>query len=160
MLKNCNDIFLHVYVGEGRENDKTFGSTNLQTIQPKDLCIRDLGYFDLHDLQKIHDKDAYYVSRLKLNSRIYRKNDEPEYFRNGIAKKRTLYIQLDMEGLMNQLLPGQTMEISEAYIGQYQKLPARVIIHRLTKEQTDKRLKEQAKKEKKKVLPTKNEVNA
>ena len=77
-------------------------------------------------------------------------------------KKGTLYIQLDMEALMNQLSPVQTTEISEAHIGQYQKLPARVIIHRLTKEQTEKRLKEQAKKEKKKrrkVLPTKNEVN-
>ncbi|MBY7113197.1 IS4 family transposase [Bacillus sp. 17RED48] len=141
--------FLHVYVGEGRENDKTFGSTSLQTIRPKDLYIRDLGYFDL---QKIHDKGAYYISRLKLNSRIYCKNDKPEYFRNGTVKKGTLYIQLDMEELMNQLSPGQTMEISKAYIGQYQKLPARVIIHRLTKEQTEKRLKEQAKKEKKKGI--------
>ncbi len=144
--------FLHVYVGEGRENDKTFGSTTLQTIQSKDLYIRDLGYFDLHDLQDIHDKGAYYISRLKLNSRIYRKNEKPEYFQNGTVKKGTLYIQLDMEELMNQLSPGQTMEISEAYIGQYQKLPSRVIIHRLTKEQTEKRLKEQAKKEKKKGI--------
>ncbi|MDJ1476914.1 IS4 family transposase [Bacillus sp. LS15-K4] len=144
--------FLHVYVGEGRENDKTFRSTSLQTIQPKDLYIRDLGYFDLHDLQKIHDKGAYYVSRLKLNSRIYCKNDQPEYFRNGTVKKGTLYIQLDMEELMNQLSPGQTMEIPEVYIGQYQKLPARVIIHRLTKEQTEKRLKEQTKREKKKGI--------
>ncbi|MED2838030.1 IS4 family transposase [Bacillus wiedmannii] len=144
--------FLHVYVGEGRENDKTFSSTSLQSMQPKDLCIRDLGYFDLHDLQKIHDKGAYYISRLKLNSRIYCKNDNPDYFRNGTVKKGTIYIQLDMEELMNQLTPGQTIEISEAYIGQYQKLPARVIIHRLTKEQTEKRLKEQAKKEKKKGI--------
>ena len=74
-------------------------------------------------------------------------------------KKGPLYIQLDMEELMNQLSPVQTMEISEAHIGQYQKLPARVIIHRLTKEQTEKRLKEQAKKKRRKVLPTKNEVN-
>ncbi len=67
-------------------------------------------------------------------------------------KKGTLYIQLDMEELMNQLSPVQTTEISEAHIGQYQKFPARVIIHRLTKEQTEKRLKEQAKKEKKKGI--------
>ena len=53
---------------------------------------------------------------------------------------------------MNQLSPGQTMEISEAYIGQYQKLPACIIIHRLTKEQTEKRLRDQAKKEKKKGI--------
>ncbi|MDW7618229.1 transposase, partial [Peribacillus simplex] len=42
--------------------------------------------------------------------------------------------------------------ISEAYMGLYQKLPARVIIHRLTEVQTEKRLKEQAKKEKKKGI--------
>lgn len=106
--------FLHVYVEEGRENDKIFGSTTLQTIRSKDLYIRDLGYFDLQD---IHDKGAYYISRLKLNSRIYRKNEKLEYFQNGTVKKGTLYIQLDMEELMNQLSPGQTMEISEAYIG-------------------------------------------
>nr|WP_088327993.1 IS4 family transposase [Bacillus cereus] len=144
--------FLHFYVGEGRENDKTFGSKSLQVIQPKDLYIRDLGYFDLHDLQKMNDEGAYYVSRLKLNTRIYRKNNKPEYFRNGTVKKGTLYIQLDMEELMNQLQPGQTFEISEAYIGLYQKLPARVIIHRLTKEQTEKRWKEQDKREKKKGI--------
>lgn len=39
--------FLHVYVGEGRENDKTFGSTNLQTIQPKELYIRDLSFIKI-----------------------------------------------------------------------------------------------------------------
>jgi len=144
--------FLHVYVGEGRENDKTFGSTSLLTIQQKDLYIRNLGYFDLHDLQKMNDEGAYYVSRLKLNTRIYRKNDEPEFFRNGTVKKGTLFIQLDTEELMNQLQPDQTLEISEAYIGLYQKLPAQVIIHRLTEVQTEKRLKEQAKKEKKKGI--------
>lgn len=53
---------------------------------------------------------------------------------------------------MNQLKPGQTYEISDAYIGQYQKLPARVIIHRLTDEQTKKRWKNQALKEKKKGI--------
>jgi hypothetical protein len=148
--------FLHVYVGEGRENDKTFGSTSLQIIQPKDLYIRDVGYFDLHDLKKMNDEGAYYVSRLKLNSRIYRKNDKPEFFRNGTVKKGTLFIQLDTEELMNQLQPGQTLEISEAYIGLYQKLPARVIIHRLTEAQTEKRLKEQAKKEKKKGITYKD----
>ena len=73
-------------------------------------------------------------------------------------KKGTLYIQLDMEELINQLslfkqrrFQRHTLTVS--------KLPARVIIHRLTKEQTEKRLKEQAKKKRRKVLPTKNEVN-
>ena len=36
------------------------------------------------------------------------------------------------------------MEIPKAYIGQNQKLPARVMIHRLTGDQTQTRLKNQA----------------
>ena len=43
----------------------------------------------------MNDEGAYYVSRLKLNSRIYRKNDEPDFFWNGTVKKGTLFIQLE-----------------------------------------------------------------
>lgn len=114
--------------------------------------MRDLGYFDLSDLQAIHDKKAYYISRLKLNTRIYIKNPEPKYFNNGTLKKKTEYIQLDMTQMMSGLPPGETMEIPEAYIGQNQKLPARVIIHRLTDDQTKTRLKNQAIREKKKGI--------
>jgi transposase len=57
-----------------------------------------------------------------------------------------------MEHIMNQLQPGQTIEITNAYVGMYQKLPTRVIIHRLTEEQTQKRWRDQAIKEKKKGI--------
>lgn len=50
--------------------DKTYGTICLETVGAGDLCLRDLGYFDLGDLQAIHDKEAYYISRLKLNTRI------------------------------------------------------------------------------------------
>ncbi|MFC0273972.1 IS4 family transposase [Metabacillus herbersteinensis] len=147
-----NGQFLHVHPGPGKQNDKTYGSTCLQTVQTGDLCIRDLGYFDLKDLHQIDEEGAYYISRLKLNTRIYQRNLHPEYFKNGTVKKQTKYIQLDMEEIMHQLKPGETYEISDAYIGQYQKLPSRVIIHRLTEEQTRKRWENQALKEKKKGI--------
>ncbi|KIL72972.1 IS4 family transposase [Bacillus badius] len=144
--------FMHVHSGPGKQNDRTYGSTCLQTVQAGDLCIRDLGYFDLKDLHQMDENGAYYISRLKLNNRIYLRNPEPEYFKNGTIKKQTEYIQLDLEEIMSQLKPGQTFEINEVYIGQYQKLPARVIFHRLTEEQTRKRWKDQALKEKKKGI--------
>ncbi|MGX7632525.1 IS4 family transposase [Bacillus thuringiensis] len=144
--------FLHIHLGPGKQNDRTYGSTCLQTVKPNHLCIRDLGYFDLKDLHQMDAIGAFYVSRLKLNTRIYRKNPEPEYFKNGTVKKQTEYIQIDMEELMHQLKSGQTNEISDVYIGQYQKLPARLIIHRLTEEQTRRRWKNQALKEKKKGI--------
>ncbi|PGK64510.1 IS4 family transposase, partial [Bacillus thuringiensis] len=148
--------FLNVQLGPGKNNDKTYGTICLETVEAGDLCLRDLGYFDLGDLQTIHDKEAYYISRLKLNTRIYTKNPEPEYFNIGTLKKQTKYIQLDMTQMMSGLIPGETMEIPEAYIGQNQKLPARVIIHRLTDDQTQARLKNQAIREKKKGIVMKD----
>ncbi|MGE7185546.1 IS4 family transposase [Peribacillus sp. NPDC006672] len=142
--------FLNVQLGPGKNNDKTYGTICLETVEAGDLCLRDLGYFDLGDLQTIHDKEAYYISRLKLNTRIYIKNPEPEFFNNGTLKKQTEYTQLDMVQIMSGLTPGKTMDIPEAYIGQNQKLPARVIIHRLTDDQTQTRLKNQTIREKKK----------
>ena len=144
--------FLNVHVGPGKNNDKTYGTICLESVEAGDLCLRDLGYFDLGDLQAIHEKKAYYISRLKLNTRIYIKNPAPETFKNGTLKKHTEYIQLDMAQMMAELTPGETIEIQEAYIGQKQKLPTRVIIHRLTDDQTQTRLKNQAIREKKKGI--------
>ncbi|SCN37837.1 Uncharacterized protein BC88300_02510 [Bacillus cytotoxicus] len=43
-----------------------------------------------------------------------------------------------MEVLMNSLQLGQTYEISYAYVGMTDKVPTRVIVHRLTDEQQQK----------------------
>lgn len=55
-----------------------------------------------------------------------------------------------METLVNSLQPGQTCEIADAYIGMFDKVPARVIVHRLTKQQQQKRLQNQVVREKRK----------
>jgi hypothetical protein len=144
--------FLHVHTGPGKQHDRTYGSLCVPTVEANDLCIRDLGYFHIKDLRHIQEKKAYYISRIKSNTRVYQKNPKPEYFRDGRIKKGSEYIQLDMEKLMNALQPGQTYEITDAYIGMSEKLPARVIIHRLTEEQQEKRLRDQEVREKKKGM--------
>ena len=117
--------FLHIHTGPGKQHDRTYGSLCAPTVTANDLCIRDLGYFHLKDLQYIQDKEAYYISRIKSNTRIYQKNPNPNYFQNGRIKKGTEYIQIDMETLMNSLQPGQTCEIADAYVGMIDKVPAR-----------------------------------
>ena len=52
---------------------------------------------------------------------------------------------------MNSLQPGQTCEISNSYVGMTDKVPTRVIVHQLTKEQ-QKRLQDQTVREKKKGM--------
>ncbi|PEI65637.1 IS4 family transposase [Bacillus wiedmannii] len=144
--------FLHIHTGPGKQHDRTYGSLCVPTLKANDLCIRDLGYFHLKDLQHIQDKKAYYISRIKSNTLIYQKNPTPDYFQDGSIKKSTEYIQIDMEVLMNSLQPGQTCEVSDAYVGMTDKVPTRVIIHRLTKEQQQKRLQDQIVREKKKGM--------
>ncbi|MGK8688725.1 IS4 family transposase [Bacillus cereus] len=144
--------FLHIHTGSGKQHDRTYGSLCAPTVAANDLCIRDLGYFHLKDLQYIQDKKAYYISRIKSNTRIYQKNSTPDYFQDGRIKKGTEYIQIDMEVLMNSLQPGQICEIFDAFVGMTDKVPTRVIVHRLTKEQQQKRLQDQTVREKKKGM--------
>ncbi|HDR6219001.1 TPA: IS4 family transposase [Bacillus cereus] len=146
--------FLHIHTGPGKQHDRTYGSLCVPTVTANDLCIRDLGYFHLKDLQHVQEKKAYYISRIKSNTRIYQKNPNPDYFQDGRIKKGTEYIQIDMEVLMNSLQPGQTCETSNAYVGMTYKVPTRVIVHRLTKEQQQqqKRLQDQTVREKKKGM--------
>ncbi|HFK1531067.1 transposase [Bacillus thuringiensis] len=68
-----NGKFLHIHTGPGKQHDRTYGSLCAPSVEPNDLCIRDLGYFHLKDLQHIQDKKAYYISRIKSNIRIYQK---------------------------------------------------------------------------------------
>ncbi|PFR56331.1 IS4 family transposase [Bacillus thuringiensis] len=144
--------FPHVHVGSGKHNDKTYGSTCLTSLQSNDVCIRDSGYFDLKDLYTIDKCNAYFISRLKLNTRIYQKNKEPEYFQNGTIKKQSEYIQLDMEQFIEQLQSGKTYEIPEIYFGMYQKFPARLIMYKLTDTQMKRRQKDLTAKEHKKQI--------
>jgi hypothetical protein len=136
-----NGKFLNLQVEPGKNNDKTFGTNCLQTLRPGDLCLRDLGYFSLEDLDQMDQRGVFYVSRLKVNNRIYKKNERPEYFRDGTMKKQSEYVQLDIE-IMNQMQPGEMYEIPNAYIGRYKKLPARVVLYRLTDVQVKKRRKD------------------
>ncbi|HDR6319050.1 TPA: IS4 family transposase [Bacillus thuringiensis] len=144
--------FLNFQVGPGKNNDKTFGTECLATLRPGDLCIRDLGYFSLEDLDQMDQRGVYYISRLKLNHTVYVKNPFPEYFRNGTVKKQSQYIQVDLEYIMNTLKPGQTYEIKEVYIGKEQKLFTRVVIYRLTEKQLQERKIKQSYTESKKGI--------
>lgn len=55
---------------------------------------------------------------LKLNTNVYMKNPNPEYFKNGAIKKQSEYIQIDVKQILKQLQPGETIELKQAYIGE------------------------------------------
>ncbi|PFV51756.1 IS4 family transposase [Bacillus cereus] len=130
--------FLNFQIGPGKNNDKTFGTECLATLRPGDLCIRDLGYFSLEDLDQMDQRGTYYISRLKLNTNVYVKNPNPEYFKNGAIKKQSEYIQIDVKQILKQLQPGETFELKNAYVGdkQLQKRRAKIAEKEKSKNRT------------------------
>lgn len=141
--------FLQMDVGPGKNND---GTKRAKTVEENDLCIRDLGYFCLDDFKEMEQRGAFYVSRLKLNVRVYKKNKEIERFKDGKVKKQSLYKEINMEDIMNHLEPGEIMELPEVYLGRDKKFQTRLLIYRLTEEQTQKRLIMRTQQEKKKGI--------
>lgn len=144
--------FLHVQVAPGKQNDVNYGKEIQSTVDLQDLCIRDLGYFSLSDFDAIQQKGAYYLSRLKMNTKIYQKNADVMYFKNGVLKKNSEFFNIALEEIMSQIKPGELYEIPLAYVGRDYKLPVRVVIYKLTPEQKEQRLKDRAYKEKKKRI--------
>ncbi|MCQ6274829.1 IS4 family transposase [Bacillus sp. V3B] len=130
--------FLHLEVQHARDSDLTFGPTLIDTIQEKDLIIRDLGYFSLDDLVQIHQQKAYYLTRLKPNIILYEKVEGENHHK------------LDLEGILEQMEVGEVREVENIYVSQKKKYIPRLILCKLTDEQTEQRLKKKDKKEKKK----------
>ncbi|AWG44827.1 hypothetical protein BEH_26085 (plasmid) [Priestia filamentosa] len=59
------------------------GSECIASLRPGDVRICDLGYFPLKDFRAINEKKAFFLSCLKLNTRVYMMNPNPEIFHNG-----------------------------------------------------------------------------
>ena len=144
--------FLQVDVGPGKNNDGSYGSERALTVESGDLFIRDLGYFDLRDFEIMQNSGAFYVSRFKLNVRVYKKNPHPEYFQTGTVRKDSLYQEVELETIMNKLRPGESTKIYPVYLGKKKRFKTRLVIYKLTPEQTERRLKARAVNEKKKNI--------
>ncbi|MEY8307831.1 IS4 family transposase, partial [Enterococcus faecium] len=103
------------YLGAEKEGDKHFSDS---PILPGDLCIRDLGYFDLKKYQAIQDAQVFYITRVKTTTRLFLKNTHPESFKNNNGyKKHSLYLPISLEELADSLQPGETIEFPEVYCG-------------------------------------------
>lgn len=61
-------------------------------------------------LDQMNQRGTYYISRLKLNTNVYVKNPNPEYFKNGAIKKQSEYIQIDVKQILKQLQHGEPFE--------------------------------------------------
>jgi hypothetical protein len=149
-LKSGN--LVNVQVGAGSGSDNTFGSNIRETILAGDLILRDLGYFNFEDFLDIEKRGAFYISRLKPNIAVYIENDDIEYYKNGTAKKSSLFKRIYISDLMKEMEYGERYEIKDVYVGKEKTLKTRLILYKLTKEQLEKRSEKSEKNAKKKGI--------
>lgn len=65
-----NGKFEHVDITTYSKNDASYSNNILDRLTPKDLIIRDLGYWKTEVLCSIHQKGAYFISKLKSRTKI------------------------------------------------------------------------------------------
>jgi len=71
-----SERFVDMSFFPGNTPDQSLAGRLIPLLQKNNLVIRDLGYYVLDNLKEIENKEAYYVSRWKVNVDVYRnKND-------------------------------------------------------------------------------------
>jgi len=111
-LMKCCDVDIDIQSSNQSDSKSPF-----QDIQPKDLCLADLGYFKLSHFKDIIKQGAYFLSRFKYNVVIYIK-DSKQY---KIIKLESIIVKMKEGDLIRK----------PVYLGLKDKLPANLILERV-----------------------------
>jgi len=66
-----SEKFVDIEFFSGNVPDQSLASRVISLLEEGDLVIRDLGYYALDRLKEIEQKEAYYISRLKVSTVVY-----------------------------------------------------------------------------------------
>lgn len=110
----------------GNKPDQSLASHIIPILKKNDLVIRDLGYFVLERFQEIDRKEAYYISRWKVNECVYKSKEATEPL--NLAKFLDRHMS---EGLLD----------IEVFVGK-EKHSVRLVACLMSKESANKRRRE------------------
>lgn len=122
-------------VTDALRQDNTDAQQTMGAIEKGSLILRDLGYFATSVFEHIHQKEAYYISRLHSSANIYKWNSDK------VINPSTLYTKMKRHHL-------SYLEM-RVHVGE-KKLPVRLIVELLPKKEVEKRLAKTRKEAKKK----------
>ena len=105
----------------GIEQDKTIGADLLDELKPKDLALRDMGYFGVDNFQFIEELNAFWLSRLPLSADVVTAR--------GVALEKVL-----------ESHRGNTIDIAVKLTAK--EHPARLVAIRASQQETEKRRRE------------------
>jgi len=130
-LKNSHLERLDIVAGA--KADHSMASQILEILRPRDLVLRDLGYFTLESFVAIHQAQAFFLSRLSQGVHVYLQTNPAE-------------IPLDLPAYLNRHFPQDSLMELSVCLGKEHRLPARLIAYRLPEEVVNRR-RQQAQKQ-------------
>ncbi|HRP33412.1 MAG: IS4 family transposase [Bacteroidia bacterium] len=128
-------------LGSANQSDKTYADQRMDNIEEGELLLRDLGYYSVDSYEKIEKRNAFYISRLKSQVKIY------EQTKDG-------YKELSLSALVKRISK-QGFFDQTVYIGAKEKKEVRLLAWLLKEDAQKNRL---AKKKGKKGKINKNDI--
>lgn len=119
-------------------NDQSASSDILAFLRPRDLVLRDLGYFALQGFRKIADRGAFFLSRYRYGTAIYDEQGE----------KINLLEHLRKYGILDTNL----------YLGATERLPVRLVAIPLPQEVASQRKRKLRQSRDKRLNPSKEQL--
>lgn len=107
----------------GKRNDTYHLGSIEKNIEPKSLYIKDLGFWDTKHFGRIHQADAYFITRYKVPNRIYCKVE-------GVLTQ--LDLQIRLESVENPIV------IEDLFLGDDQ-IPVRLHVEKVSDDIAQKR---------------------
>lgn len=109
--------FTDITFTDGTTSDAKMGEALVEEILPNDLVLRDLGYFSIHQLKRIDQKGAYFLSRLPKSTGVY--------FQEEVDATA-----VDIVHSLDKHHPHQAVVELSVYLGK-ERFPVRLIAYRL-----------------------------
>lgn len=126
---------LYMELQPGKAGDTPSGVNRLASVQKDDLILQDLGYFKCDIFREIVKKQAFYISRARVDTMIYVDSPTPVYGKNGELIKKYAYMRIYLEEEVKTMKRGEIRDFPSVYIGKYQRMPSRLLIYRMTIEE-------------------------
>lgn len=129
IIDQCSHVIVRVKFTAGKNPDATMSGEIINYLEEGDLVIRDLGYFNLSQLSKINNKNAYFISRLSISANVYLNKED----KNPIDL---------IEHLKKLNINDKNVDI-DVYIGQKERLLVRLVAIKVPPEVIEARRKRQ-----------------
>lgn len=127
--------FLYIGIHSGKAADCPAGMERLKSVQKDDLFLQDLGYFKFEMLKQIGEAGAFFVSRAKSDTMFHTDHPSPVYHPNGDIIQKYAFERLLLEDVLPTMKRGEFKEYPSVYMGRHVKLPTRVVLYRMTREE-------------------------